>query len=332
MNRTMRARCVPDVCVPCGSCACHAVTGAHLAGSPRPGDRGRASGAGPSPPGPVHSTEAPRVAAGASRGPRRREDADVHGTPDAARRQRAHLSRLLRAHQRAALDLEGRAGERGVRVLEHRPARLPGRAAGLRRDRLRPSGPDLPSRVVRGLQGDQATDAGRPARPVPEGARGGRGAPPAGLRDGGLRSGRRHRHPHARGRGARPRDHDRHRRPGHAPARHGPNAAHDDPHGRRRDGDLRPGADRGAVRPRCRPDDRLQGAQGQFDRQHPRRAGRGGQDRGEAHQPVRQPRHDVCPPGRGHAGEAPREASRAPRPGSRQPRARHDPPGPACRP
>src|SRR5664280_928289 len=163
--------------------------------------RARARVAGPGRVGPVHSTEAPRVAAGASRGSRRREDADVHGTPDAARRQRAHLSRLLRAHQRAALDLEGRAGERGLRVLEHRPARLPGRATGLRRDRLRPAGPDLPARPVRRLQGDPTAHAGRPARPVPEGPRGGRGAAPPGLRDGGLRGGRRHRHAHTRGRG-----------------------------------------------------------------------------------------------------------------------------------
>ena len=64
-------------------------------------------------------------------------------------------------------------------------------------------------------------DAGRPARPVPEGPRDRQGAPHPGLRDAGLRGRRRHRHAHQAARGARrPRDDDRHRRPRHAPARH----------------------------------------------------------------------------------------------------------------
>ena len=60
------------------------------------------------------------------------------------------------------------------------------------------------------------------------------------------------------------------------------------------------------------PDDRLQGAQGRPDRQHPGRARRRREDRGEAHPRVRRPRLGLRPPRRGHAGEAPREAPRAP--------------------
>ena len=52
--------------------------------------------------------------------------------------------------------------------------------------------------------------------------------------------------------GAGPRDDDRHRRPGHAPAGHRPHTPDDDPHGRRRHGRLRPGANPGALRPRPR--------------------------------------------------------------------------------
>ena len=69
---------------------------------------------------------------------------------------------------------------------------------------------------------------------------------------------------------ARSRGRDPHRRPGHAPAGHGQDAA---------DVRLRGGMantviydrarDRGAVRPATRSDDRLQGAQGRPDRQHP---------------------------------------------------------------
>ncbi len=75
---------------------------------------------------------------------------------------------------------------------------------------------------------------------------------------------------------------DRDRRPRHAPARHRPHAADDDAVRRREHDHLRPGPDRRAVRPAARPDDRLQGAQGRPDRQHPGRARGGGEDRGQA--------------------------------------------------
>ena len=144
------------------------------------------------------------------------------------------------------------------------------------------SGPDLPPRAVRRVQGHPPADAGRPARPVPEGPRGRQGAPHPGLRAGRLRGRRRHRHAHRGGRGARPRHDDRDRRPRHAPARDRPDAADDDAVGRPEHDHLRPGPDRRAVRPAARPDDRLQGAQGRLDRQHPGRARRRREDRGQA--------------------------------------------------
>ena len=58
--------------------------------------------------------------------------------------------------------------------------------------------------------------------------------------------------------------------------------ADDHAHGRPADGHLRPGADPRAVRPDARPDDRLQGAQGRHDRQHPGHPGRRRQDRRQA--------------------------------------------------
>ena len=48
----------------------------------------------------------------------------AHRTPDAARRQRAHLPRIFRAP--APDDVEGRARQRRLRLLQHRPARHPG--------------------------------------------------------------------------------------------------------------------------------------------------------------------------------------------------------------
>ena len=90
-------------------------------------------------------------------------------------------------------------------------------------------GPDVPPRALRRVQGDPPADAGRPARPVPEGPRGRQGAPDPGLRVRRLRGGRRHRHADGRGGTARPRHDDRDRRPGHAPARHRSHPAHDDP-------------------------------------------------------------------------------------------------------
>ena len=84
---------------------------------------------------------------------------------------------------------------------------------------------------------------------------------------------------------------------------------------RRREHDhVRRRADRRAVRPAARPDDRLQGAQGRPDRQHPGRARRRREDRGEAHPRVRRPRDAVRAPRRGEAREAARQAARASRP------------------
>ena len=91
------------------------------------------------------------------------------------------------------------------------------------------------------------------------------------------------------------------------------------------------GADRRAVRAAAGPDDRLQGAQGRPDRQHPGRARRRREDRGEADPRVRRPRLAVRAARRGHAREAARQAARAPRPGPDGPRAVDDRPRPAGR-
>ena len=186
---------------------------------------------------------------------------------------------------------------------------------GLRRGRLRPPGPDLPARAVRRVQGDPPADAGRPPRPVPEGPRGGQGAAHPRLRAGRLRGGRRDRHDHRRRRAARPRHDDRDRRPRHAPARHRPHPADDDAVRGREHDPLRPREDRRAVRPRARPDDRLQGAQGRPDRQHPGRARGRREDRGQAHPRVRDARGAVRADRRGQARQAAREAHRASRVG-----------------
>ena len=163
-------------------------------------------------------------------------------------------------------------------------------------------GPDVPPRAVRRVQGDPDEDAGRPARPVPEGPRGRQGAPDPGLRDAGLRGRRRHRHDHQAARLARrPRDDDRHRRPRHAPARHAAGPADDDPLRRREHGHVRRREDRRAVRAAARPDGRLQGAQGRPDRQHPGRARRRREDRREADPRLRRPRRAARAARRGHA-------------------------------
>ncbi len=54
---------------------------------------------------------------------------------------------------------------------EHRPPRVPGHQARLRRRCLRPRRSDVPPRAIRGVQGDPPAHARRPARPVPQGAR-----------------------------------------------------------------------------------------------------------------------------------------------------------------
>ena len=197
---------------------------------------------------------------------------------------------------------QGRARQRRVRLRQHRPARPPGPPARLPRGLVRPARPDVPPRAVRRVQGDPDEDAGRPARPVPEGPRGRQGAAHPGLRDAGLRGRRRHRddHPAAR-RARRPRDDDRHRRPRHAPARHAAGPPDDDALRRREHGHVRRRQDRRAVRPAARPDGRLQGAQGRPDRQHPGRARRRREDRREADPRVRHARRAVRPARRGHA-------------------------------
>ena len=74
--------------------------------------------------------------------------------------------------------------------------------------------------------------------------------------------------------------------------------------GRREHGHVRRRADRRAVRAAARPDDRLQGAQGRPDRQHPGRARGRREDGGQAHPRLRRPRRAVRAARRGHAREA----------------------------
>ena len=81
--------------------------------------------------------------------------------------------------------------------------------------------------------------------------------------------------------------------------------ADDDAIRRREHGHLRRRPDRRAVRPAARPDDRLQGAQGRPDRQHPGRARGRGEDRRQAHPRVRRRSTRSC-----------RGSTRSPRPSS----------------
>ena len=123
---------------------------------------------------------------------------------------------------------------------------------------------------------------------------------------------------------------DRLRRPRRAPARRRPREAADDPDGRGGDGDLRRGEGHGALRPSPRPDARLQGTQGRHERQHPRRAGRGGEDREQPAPAVRDARWHLRASRRGE-GQAPRSADRASRVGIHVARGRSHRPGPAGR-
>ena len=223
---------------------------------------------------------------------------------------------------------------------EHRAARHPGHPARLRSRGLRSARTDLPPRAIRRLQGDAHPDAGRPARPVPEGARGRQGAsrlPVYELRR--LRGGRRHRDPHGR-----------------SPRRSGLDTTIVT-------GDLDmlqlvsdrvrlmttrsgventimydPREDRRALRPAAGPDDRLQGPQGRCHRQHPGRTRGRREDGGEADSRIRRPRRGVRPARRGQARQAARQAVRVPRPGRVGQGAFDDHPGPAgearprCRP
>ena len=128
-----------------------------------------------------------------------------------------------------------------------------------------------------------------------------------------------------------PRDDDRHRRPRHAPARDAARAADDHALRRREHGHLRRRPDRRAVRAAARPDDRLQGAQGRPDRQHPGRSRGRREDRRQADPRVRRPRLAVRAARRGDAREAARQAARARRPDPHGPRAVDDRPRPADR-
>ena len=107
------------------------------------------------------------------------------------------------------------------------------------------------------------------------------------------------------------RDDDRHGRPGHAPAGNRSNPGDDDPFRRGEHDHLRPGPDLGALRPSARPDDRLQGAQGRPDGQHPGRARSGGEDGREADRGVGHARRHVRADRRREAGQAARQAHRA---------------------
>ena len=94
------------------------------------------------------------------------------GTPPAARRQRAHLPRVLRPHRPAPDHLEGRARHRRLRLHEHRAARDPGREARPRRGRLRPPKPTFRHDRYAEYKAHPDADAGRHAGPDPEGPRG----------------------------------------------------------------------------------------------------------------------------------------------------------------
>ena len=238
------------------------------------------------------------------------------GTPPPARRQRAHLPRLLRPHRAAPDDVEGRARDRGVRVHEHRAARDPGREARPDRGRLRPRQADVPPRALRGVQGHADADAGRHAGADPEGPRGRQGDGHPDLRARGLRGGRRDRDARGPGRDRGARDGHPHRRPGHAPARLAQHEAHGVAARRHREHrELRPREDRGAVGPAARPDARLQGAQGRLDGQHPGHPRGRREDRVEARPDVGHPRQPVRAPRRGRPREAARAAHGVPRPG-----------------
>ena len=202
--------------------------------------------------------------------------------PHAHRRAEPGVPRLLRA---AAADHVGRhAGQRRVRLPPDRAARHAGREAGLRdasastsagrssastpTPSTRPAAracrttcarssrscarsPQMMSIPIRELEGYEADDViGTPRRSTASGA--------------GVDT------------------YDRVRRPRRAAAGRRPRPAADHADGRGGHGHLRRGQGHGALRPAPGPDARLQGAQGRHLRQHPRRAGRGGEDRDPA--------------------------------------------------
>ena len=126
-------------------------------------------------------------------------------------------------------DVEGRARQRGVRLLQHRPARR-SRTSSRTTSRSPSTCPARPSatsstpstRPPRTRMPDDLRDQFPKVREVVKALR----IPVYELA--GLRGRRRHRHAHGRGRAARPRHDDRDRRPRHAPARHRPHPADDD--------------------------------------------------------------------------------------------------------
>ena len=170
---------------------------------------------------------------------------------------------------------------------------------------------DLPGPTFRHEQyaeykATRVADAGRPARPVPEGPRDRQGAADPGLRDAGLRGRRRHRDDHDQQLDSRddlettivtvdldmlqlvtPRVRLMTTRSGVENTVMYDVAKIDERFG------LRPG-----------PDGRLQGAEGRPDRQHPGRPGRRREDRGQADPRLRHPRSAVRPARRGDAGQA----------------------------
>ena len=107
----------------------------------------------------------------------------AHRTPDAARRLRARLPRLLRAP--AADDVEGRARQRRLRLL--RASSCAASRTSSPTTSRSPStcpGPTFRHEQYAEYKATRDADAGRPARPVPEGPRGRQGAAHPGLRDG----------------------------------------------------------------------------------------------------------------------------------------------------
>ena len=159
---------------------------------------------------------------GASHPPGSRADPlprPADGSPDAARRQRAHLPRIFRPHRAAPDHVEGRARVGRLRVHQHRAARVPGRRARPCRGRLRPA------RSRRSATSDSPSTRPRgracPTRCASRSRRSAASSRPSGipeLRDGGLRGRRRHRHARRAGGGSGLRHDDPDRRPGHAPA------------------------------------------------------------------------------------------------------------------
>ena len=202
------------------------------------------------------------------------------GTAHAAGRAQPHLPRVLRAPRDAPHDQQGPARQRRLRLLEHRPARL--------RRTCSPTTCMCCFDVGRSFRADRFADYKATRRPTPDDLRDQfpivretlARLPHPDLRAGGLRGRRPHRLADAPGGAAQglesiivSGDLDMLQlvteRTKLMTTRMGVAV----------DGHLRPGAHRRALRPGARPDDRLQGAQGRHDRQHPGHPRRRRQDR-----------------------------------------------------